>query len=143
MLEVADFYTSFNHSIISPLLSVWIQSPHKAHVRQVKFCSPITAIRITSPCYINPLIPNFYKVKLEFTGVYLFFFSLATKHALWVLMICHDLPTLAGSQTKEMVLAECFARPTNLTLLGNFQRALLIHSYQCKHVEMPAIVIHF
>ena len=72
MLEVADFNTSFNHSIISPLLSVWIQSPHKAHVRQVKFCLPITAIMITCPCYIHPLIPNFYKVKLGFTGVYQF-----------------------------------------------------------------------
>ena len=51
--------------------------------------------------------------------------------------------TLAGSQTKGMVLAECFARPTNLIQLGNLQRALLIHSYQCKHdFEMPDIVIH-
>ena len=49
--------------------------------------------------------------------------------------------TLAGSQTKGVVLAEFFARPTNFTLLGNFKRALLIHSYQCKHdFEMPDLM---
>ena len=31
---------------------------------------------LTCPCYVHPLIPHFYIVKLGFTGVYIFFLFL-------------------------------------------------------------------
>ena len=36
----------------------------------------ITDIRITCPCNVYPLTPHFYRVKLGFTGVYMFFLFL-------------------------------------------------------------------
>ena len=39
----------------------------------------------TSPCNENPLTPHFYRVKLGFTGVYIFSYF-APKHRLWVLV---------------------------------------------------------
>ena len=43
---------------------------------------------ITKTCLYNfdPLKPNFYKVKLGFTGVYTIFFISVQKHRLWVLV---------------------------------------------------------
>ena len=34
--------------------------------------------------FLNPLTPHLYKVKLGFTGVYIFFFIFALKLILWV-----------------------------------------------------------
>ena len=48
-------------------------------------CTPVDRasdfiITKTSPCNEHPLTPHFYKVKLGFTGVYIFFLILAPKH---------------------------------------------------------------
>ena len=42
-------------------------------------------IMITSPCNVYPLTPQFYLVKMGFTGVN-FFLIFAPKHRLWVLV---------------------------------------------------------
>ena len=41
-------------------------------------------IMLTSPCNVDPLTPNFYIVKVGFTGVYIFL-RFALKHRLRVL----------------------------------------------------------
>ena len=40
---------------------------------------------LTSPCYVDPVKPHFYLVKLGFIGVY-FFLTFALKRRLWVLV---------------------------------------------------------
>ena len=40
-------------------------------------------IMLTSPCNVDPLTPNFYIVKVGFTGVYIFL-MFALKHKLWL-----------------------------------------------------------
>ena len=47
--------------------------------------SCIMILRITCPCDLYPLTPNFYIVKLGCTGVYIFLIF-ALKHTLWVLI---------------------------------------------------------
>ena len=42
------------------------------------------AIRITRPCDLHFFTPHFYIVKLEFTGVFIFFLIFALKHRSWV-----------------------------------------------------------
>ena len=46
----------------------------------------IRYIRITVPCNAYTLKTYFYKVKLGYAGVYLFFLIFAPKHRLWVLV---------------------------------------------------------
>ena len=43
-------------------------------------------IRKTCPCNEHPLTPHFYKGKVGFTGVYIFFLIFALKHRSWVLV---------------------------------------------------------
>ena len=47
-----------------------------------------STLNITKTCLYNsdPLKPHFYIVKLGFTGVYIIFLILLTKHRLWVLV---------------------------------------------------------
>ena len=48
----------------------------------------------TSPCNEYPLTPNFYIVKLVFTGVYIFFLIFALQYRSWVLVRFQRVPTI-------------------------------------------------
>ena len=55
----------------------------------------------TSPCNADPLTPHFYRIKLEFTGVYIFFLFFALKQRLWVLVSHEAVLTCIHNQCFE------------------------------------------
>ena len=58
---------------------------------------------ITCPCNVYPLTPHFYIVKLEVTGVYIFFHIFALKHRLWVLVRIASLKNITIFHLKIIV----------------------------------------
>ena len=71
----------------------------------------IFVIRITCPCDLYPLAPQFYTVILGFTAVYIRLLNFALKHGLWVL-VSNVGSTFALIFAKKLVHLSAFSKYT-------------------------------